>query len=79
MIEPTMTWCPSIKKIVALQRQNAIKWAQRALFLWVQDEDNNYGFFHNCVRIRKHFNTISHIMDASGRVFTDRHGIEQFF
>lgn len=57
------------KKYATLQRQNTIKWAQRATLMWVQDGDSNSDFFRNNVHIRKHFNSIAHIMDANGRVF----------
>lgn len=66
-------------KFSALQRQSACKWAQRARLQWVQDGDHNTGFFHNCVRFRKHVNSISHILDANGNVCFGHQGIEQVF
>lgn len=41
--------------------------------------DNNSSFFHNSVRFRNHCNTISHILDANGNVFTDRDSISRIF
>lgn len=66
-------------KFSALQRQSACKWAQWARLQWVQDGDHNTGFFHNCVRFRKHVNSISHILDANGNVCFGHQGIEQVF
>lgn len=47
--------------------------------MWVCNGDQNTSFFHNSVRIRKHFNIISRIMALDGTVVCDRIGIEQTF
>lgn len=53
-------------KYSALQKQNSIKWAQRARFHWVNNGDFNTSFFHNSVSVRNHVNNISHISDCNG-------------
>lgn len=63
----------------ALQRQNSIKWAQRARLMWVQCGDHSTSFFHNFDRFRNHYNNILHILDPNGSCFTDRQGIEQVY
>lgn len=46
--------------------------------MWVQNGDHNSSFFfHNCVCIHKHYNSISHITDSNGHSFIDRPSIEQ--
>lgn len=48
----------------ALLKQNNIRWAQRALMLWLNKGDLNSKFFHNMGRVRSHRNKISEIKDT---------------
>lgn len=66
-------------KFSTLQRQNSMKWAQRARLLLVQSGDYNTSFFHNSIRIRNHVISIMHISDYNCNCFTDRFGIESIF
>lgn len=66
-------------KFAVLQRQNLSKWAQRAHLQWVCDGDRNSKFLHNVTRIRKHFNSISHVSDLNSNLFSDRDDIENVF
>lgn len=66
-------------RLSALHRQNSTKWAQRARLMWVQCGDNSTSFFHIFVRFCSHYNSISHISDLNGSVFTDQHEISQVF
>lgn len=46
-------------RFASFQNQNAIGWAQCAHLLWLREGDQNTAFFHNTVRIRSHYNSIS--------------------
>lgn len=48
-------------------------------FYGVNCGDTNSSFFHNLVRIRNHYNSIPHISDLSGNVFTNQHDISKTF
>ncbi|XP_039120948.1 uncharacterized protein LOC120257557 [Dioscorea cayenensis subsp. rotundata] len=66
-------------RYAVLQRQQSIKWAQRAHLQWVCDGDLNTTFFHNSTRIRKHTNSIAQVKDLNNFSFSDRAGIENAF
>lgn len=63
----------------ALLKQNNIRWAQRALMLWLNKGDLNSKFFHNMGRVRSHRNKISEIKDTLGNPFCDQASIENCF
>lgn len=48
-------------------------------FRWVQNGDINTFFFHSSVRIHKHANMISHIVDDYNHALTDKTQIENTF
>lgn len=66
-------------KFNALLRQNSTRWAQRAKLKWPHNGDLNTSFFYNSVRIHRHTNYISHIMDEQDLTLRDRDHIESAF
>lgn len=51
-------------RFTSLQRQQSLKWAERARLIWVHNGDFNSTFFHNTISICNHHNNISHIMNS---------------
>lgn len=66
-------------KYAVLQRKISTAWAQRTRLIWASEGDKNSSFFHNTIRIRKHFNFISQISNLNGNVYNDHSGIKQAF
>ncbi|XP_039138794.1 uncharacterized protein LOC120276131 [Dioscorea cayenensis subsp. rotundata] len=70
---------PLYNKLAALQRQNSIKWAQRARLMWVLCGDQNTSLFHNSIRSRNHQNSIPFITDSNGIGLLNSKDIENAF
>lgn len=66
-------------KLVALQPQCNINWAQPAHLTWVKDGDKNTSFFHSTTCIHSLVNTISQVVDPNGNVHSNHAGIENAF
>lgn len=66
-------------RYVSLQKQNSTRWAQRAHMDWLNNGDHNTTFFHNTIRLRSHYNSITQILDTNGNYVTDWSDIENKF
>lgn len=66
-------------KYRALLRQNHCRWAQRSRLNWIIDGDMNSTFFHKSVRIRRHNNLISSLLDSEGNLVSDLSQINETF
>lgn len=66
-------------KYRALLRQNHSRLAQRSRLNWITSGDMKFALFHRSIRIRRHHNFISSILDNNGGRYNDNWQIETVF